>query len=214
MRPVLLVSLALATVAVGAAAMPFLSPRGPGKGAPAAPLVAADTSPVRTIPIHETPTRVRRVEVAAAVSGPWSDPAPKEAPKPVAEPVPAAATVAKPDDAKPKDVLASVGQTLAALREADAPTSPVAVAVPSGGSLTSLQEDALRKAAARRKVRPVTKVAFPLEVGANVPSAVYLHPVPPEVATLAPGSLGFALVGGRAVVVSTESRQVVALGGA
>lgn len=213
MRPVLLVSLALATVAVGAAAMPFLSPRGPGKGAPAAPLVAADATPVRTIPIHEAPTRVRRVDVAdaapAAGPGTWSDPAPKDAPRPVAEPA-----AAKPDGTKPKDVLASVGQTLAALREAEPPAAPAAEAVPAGGALTSLQEEALRKVAARRKVRPVTKVAFPLEVGASVPSAVYLHPVPPEVAVLAPGNLGFALVGTRAVVVSTESRQVVALGGA
>lgn len=207
MRPVLAVSLALASVAVMAAAYPFLPGTPSGKAKPAVPpLISADPTPYRVIPLDSGG------KVVPAPKAPRTAPA-VEAPQASAE---AAASVSEPPktpapapDQPAPDVLASVARTLEQMKAPEG-TPPTREA-----TLTPAQRESLRQVAIRRKVRPVTKLSFPLTAGTMIPQAVFLHPVPPDVAALSPGGagLGFAQVGDRFVVVANDTRKIVAVSG-
>jgi hypothetical protein len=218
MRLLLASTLLAAVASFGCVAYVFVPMPGRGKPeAAAVPVVAADASPVRVIPLGSgagavasaprapsvaEPDRV----VAAAPSPAVQPPSPQAVPVALAravDPAPSAGAAAPPDGG---DVLASVGRTLDGLKASEAGT-------PSPAGLTADQVEALRGVAAKRRVRPVTRLSFPLEAGASVPAQVYLHPVPGEVSTLAQDGdgLGFAVVGDRFVVVGTGSRRIVAV---
>lgn len=200
MRRVLVASALLACVSVAAVSyqvMPGFGRR-TGEGRPV-PLVTADPTPYRVIPLSSqgvVPAPAKPV-VAAAPAG--ARPAAPEAP-----------AVAQAKEEPRPDVLASVSRTLDAMRgdEAAKAEGPASAAV-----LGPAQVESLRQAALRRKVRPVTRMPFSLEPGTAVPPQVFLHPVPPDVAAIASGHLGFAVAGGRYVVVDAGSRKVVAVGG-
>ena len=218
MRLLLPLSLATAVVTVGTVVYLYVPlPRTARPDRPPVPLVMADPSPVRVIPLGGGSSPAAPVPRPAVVSGPGTvdgaagasvagSPGPIEALGPGAQ---AKAVGPEPVPAAGGDVLASVGRTLDDIRAAEA--GPAGASAGSG--LADEQVEALRQLAARRKVRPVTRMSFPLEPGAEVPAQVYLHPVPPEMAGLAPGEpeLGFAVVNDRFVVVGRQSRRVVAL---
>jgi hypothetical protein len=198
MRPFLALSLATALASVSGVAW-MVAPRG-GPGPAEVPLITADPSPVRVIPLSgETPKSAAAPPAKAAAPATVA-----AAPEAIAE---AQARAPAPVEAPGVDVLAAVGQTLDGLRRAEEG------AASRSGVLAPGQSEALRQLAARRKVRPVTRTSFPLEPGAAVPTQVYLHPVPAEIAALDPGgdAPGFAVVGGRFVVVGTQSRRILAL---
>jgi hypothetical protein len=202
MRRVLVASALLACASIAAVSYQVMPGWGrrTGEGRPV-PLVTADPTPYRVIPLSSQ-------GVVPAPAKPVVAAAPPE-PKAAAQPDVPATAQAK-DESRP-DVLASVSRTLEAMRAGGEakPGDPG----PGGASLGTAQVESLRQAAARRKVRPVTRMAFPLEPGSVVPAQVYLHPVPPDVAALSQGQLGFAVAGGRFVVVDAGTRKVVAVGG-
>lgn len=109
--------------------------------------------------------------------------------------------------AKTPDVLGDVSKTLDELRTRDTADSA------AGPALDPTQLNALRAQAERRHARPVTRMTFALEPGTTVPQQVYLHPLPPELASLSQPSdpLGFCQVGDRFVLVGTVSRRIVAV---
>lgn len=109
--------------------------------------------------------------------------------------------------AKSPDVLGDVSKTLNELRTRDTADGA------AGPALNPTQVNALRAQAERRHARPVTRMTFALEPGTTVPQQVYLHPLPPELASLSQPSdpLGFCQVGDRFVLVGTVSRRIVAV---
>lgn len=122
---------------------------------------------------------------------------PRDAGNPVPAPAPA------PSSDGPGDVSRTVGE----LRTQDTGEGG------SGTTLSPAQVGALKAQAERRHVRPVTRMSFPLDPGTTVPQQVYLHPIPPELASLSPASdpLGFIQVGDAFVLVGTVSRRIVAV---
>lgn len=124
-------------------------------------------------------------------------------PRDAAPPAPSGGGGAPPSS----DVLGEVSRTLGELRTNEAAEGA------AGAALTPAQVDALKAQAERRHVRPVTRMAFPLEPGTSVPPQVYLHPTPPELANLSPAGdpLGFIQVGDSFVLVGTVSRRIVAV---
>lgn len=125
-------------------------------------------------------------------------------PRDAATPVPAPSGGAP---APAPDLLADVSRTLGELRTRDTSEDGASPAI------TSAQVEALRAQAERRHVRPVTRMTFPLDPGTTVPPQVYLHPTPPELASLASASdpLGFIQIGDKFVLVGTVSRRIVAV---
>lgn len=126
---------------------------------------------------------------------------PREATKPGPAPGGTSGEAASPD------VLGDVSRTLGELRTREASDASAAP------TINAAQVEALRAQADRRHVRPVTRMTFPLEPGTIVPAQVYLHPTPPELATIssADDPLGFIQVGDKFVLVGTVSRRIVAV---
>ena len=178
--------LLLISIAAAIAALGAVAYQFRPRGGPGPEVSRAPTVATAPAPTP-TPSAIRAIPIR-----------PKEAQESTPAPVPGG---------KAPDVLADVSSTLDDLRKRETAEGR------DGPAITPGQIEALKAQAERRRVKPVTRMSFPLDPGTVVPQQVFLHPTPPELASLAPAgdSLGFILVGDKLVLVGMTSRRIVAV---